>query len=260
MLKLIFRDLQLIFETRDNQFELLVSAQGGATPLLYTIRIGKSHKDIAILLVGALSRYVNNLPDDVAPSSQTKNLLRQVRVSLKLAIDYSLAVNQTELISSYLQVIVMSEGDNWIRKSSQDVGLAQRLGKRGRPVATAFGLVQAFATRELRQINKTASVASVEAYVCNACEDLLLMALAGNVFELVGGSALPTYQFARDDRLFKTFSDRMDEASVNRKFEKVQKLARQQIVILREILASRATSHRAKVEALRKAMDEEEPT
>jgi len=88
-----------IFEARDHHFPLLVNAQGGSLPLLYTLRIGNSHRDIAILITGALSRWVNNLSSEEKPSTATQALLRSVRTNLKLAINESLSRNDTDLIS-----------------------------------------------------------------------------------------------------------------------------------------------------------------
>ena len=40
------------------------------------MRIGESHRDVAIILVGALSRFVNHLEEEDLRSPQTKNLLK----------------------------------------------------------------------------------------------------------------------------------------------------------------------------------------
>jgi hypothetical protein len=93
------RDLQLILEVRQGQFDLLTRKEGGVTPLLHCLRLGPSHSDVAILLTGAFSRWVNDL-DDAPPTKATKLLANGVRANLKIAINASLAANQTELISS----------------------------------------------------------------------------------------------------------------------------------------------------------------
>ena len=114
-------------------------------------------------LTGALSRFVNHLPDDAAQlTPQLQSLIRSVRTNLKLAINESLTTNQTELISSYLQIIIMSEGEKWIVNSTHSVALAVRTGRSARPVSTARAAVQAFATRELKTVEKGSAVASVE--------------------------------------------------------------------------------------------------
>lgn len=89
-------------------------------------------------------------------------LIRAVRANLKLAIDASLNTNQTDLISSYLQIIIMSEGEKWIWDQTQNVALALRAGKSARPVKTARNAVTNFATRQLRQLDKGNALASVE--------------------------------------------------------------------------------------------------
>lgn len=115
-------------------------------------------------LTGALSRFVNQLPDDAKlMTPQLQSTIRAVRANLKLAINESLTTNQTELVSSYLQIIIMSEGEKWIREQTQNVALALRMpAKEGRPVHTARDAVKTFATRELRTLDKGNAVASVE--------------------------------------------------------------------------------------------------
>lgn len=40
------------------------------------MRIGPSHRDVAILLIGAMSRYVNHLEDEDMDKPRTKTLLK----------------------------------------------------------------------------------------------------------------------------------------------------------------------------------------
>lgn len=61
--------------------QLLVRKHGDATPLLHAMRIGKTHQDVAIVLLGAFSRYVNNLQDDEISLPRTKMLLKALRKS-----------------------------------------------------------------------------------------------------------------------------------------------------------------------------------
>lgn len=97
------KDIGLLMAARDQDFSLLVSkTPGGDTPLLHTIRLGEAHRDVAVLLTGALSRYINNV--DEQPTKQVKSTLRSIQANLKLAITATLKTNQTELLSSYLQV------------------------------------------------------------------------------------------------------------------------------------------------------------
>lgn len=112
------KDTQTILTIRDANFDLLLDLnQGGTgasmssgtvnTPLGYCIGLGKEWEGVAVVLTGALSKFVNNLPDeeedlpiDEASGSKQKrrrakreldprtvNRLRKLRTSLKLAIE-----------------------------------------------------------------------------------------------------------------------------------------------------------------------------
>ena len=43
------------------------------------MRIGQSHREVAIVLLGAFSRYINHLQDEDIPKPQTKAILRALR-------------------------------------------------------------------------------------------------------------------------------------------------------------------------------------
>lgn len=130
--------------------QLLLRRTGDATPLLHAIRIGASHKEVAIILTGAMSRFVNHLEDEDMDKPATKTLLKALRTNLKLAIDSSLFHDQPDLVASFLQTLVMSEGDRWLSNQVYLVSLALRsaVGE-GRPVSVAGEAVRGFATREL---------------------------------------------------------------------------------------------------------------
>ena len=49
-------DVEFIMRVRDHAFPLLVQKNAGEVPIVYAARIGDSHRDVVILLVGALSR------------------------------------------------------------------------------------------------------------------------------------------------------------------------------------------------------------
>lgn len=51
-------DIEFIMRVRDHAFRLLLQKNAGEFPIVYAARIGDSHRDVVILLVGALSRYV----------------------------------------------------------------------------------------------------------------------------------------------------------------------------------------------------------
>lgn len=277
------KDVETILAIRNANFDLLLdlshgggpagknspaaSQAGGSTntPLGYAISLGKGWESVSIVLVGALSKFVNQLPDDEdeyenAPSAATsiggtvatvkkpKKLqldprtmarLRKIRVNLKLAIDHSIFQDQTSLLASYLQVLVMSEGSPFLHSAIEDVGhcLAQRYSAAGTldggadPVARSRSQVMQFVTDSLR--HKSDKVAAVKDYIANAQSDLLLMSLWSLVkltksqFEAVqqglGGSGkcgdeaelkdlcnpLPSFFFARDDRVSSNFVARV---------------------------------------------------
>lgn len=114
------KDTQTILMIRDANFDLLLDLnQGGMgasmssgtvnTPLGYCIGLGKEWEGVAVVLTGALSKFVNNLPDEEEdlPTDEesrskqktktrrvkreldprTVNRLRKLRTSLKLAIE-----------------------------------------------------------------------------------------------------------------------------------------------------------------------------
>lgn len=159
------------------------------------MRIGESHREIAILLLGALSRWVNFLEDNDMAQQRTKILLKALRqyhalyistiitrspinrsllirtlatstgTNLKLAIDYGLQRSQSDLIPSFLQTLVMSEGERWVLSavasvaaalraspslsSGPDFGFGSGSGSDAKPVRTARESIRNFATREL---------------------------------------------------------------------------------------------------------------
>ena len=123
------------------------------------MRIGASHRDVTIVLLGAMSKWVNKLEDSDMADKRTKPLLRALRTNLKLAIDYGLQRSQSDLIASFLQTLVMSEGERWVADQVNDVALALRAGTEGKPVHTAETAVRRFATREL---GKAEAIAALE--------------------------------------------------------------------------------------------------
>ena len=69
--------------------------------------------------------------------------------SLKVAIDYGLQSSQSDLLASFLQTLVMSEGDVWIQEQVKLVGTALRQGPSARPVEVARTSVKRVATHAL---------------------------------------------------------------------------------------------------------------
>ena len=79
-------------------------------------------------------------------------------MNLKLAIDYGLQSAHTELIASFMQTLIMSEGDSWISLQTGDIAIALRMGTEGQPVHNAAAAVRSFATRSLGKADFIASL------------------------------------------------------------------------------------------------------
>ena len=73
------KDVVFLMEIRDHAFHLLLRKTGDATPLLHAMRVGASHRDVAIILLGAFSRWVNHLEDEEVTKPKTKALLKALR-------------------------------------------------------------------------------------------------------------------------------------------------------------------------------------
>lgn len=73
------KDIEFIMRVRDHAFHLLLQKNAGQFPILYAARIGPGHRDIVILLIGALSRFVNQLEDDEFEKKETRNTLKALR-------------------------------------------------------------------------------------------------------------------------------------------------------------------------------------
>lgn len=245
------KDIVYLMEVRDHAFHLLVRRSGGVTPLLHAMRIGKSHRDVAIILIGAFSRFVNHLEDDAMVLPRTKVILKAIRSNLKLAIDYGLQSSQSDLIASFLQTLVMSEGEKWILAQISNVGTALRAGTSGQPVQTAQNAVRSFATKEL---GKAHAIATLEDYIANSTSDLLMMAAWSLTQEAVSDGPIPTWYFARDDRVCKAFCSLLDQHQGNAR-QKLTKRLRWQIRVLRAVLEGRQMSWRSKVNILIEELD-----
>lgn len=191
-----------LYDIRSSNFNLLLTPVGGITPLVYSMRLGKTHSEVAICLVGALSKRVNDITDEELEQAapETKSQLRSIRVNLKLAISHGLATSDTSLLASFIQVSIMSEGDKWLLTSSHSIALALRAGPKGRPVHAAATAIDKYVSREL----KSSQVASVDEYIANATGDLVLLGLWSVVTDkLMHAAPVPLYFFARDDRTVK---------------------------------------------------------
>jgi hypothetical protein len=56
---------------------MLLRKNGDVTPLLHAMRIG--HQDVAVTLLGAFSRYINQLQDEEMALPRTKIRLKALR-------------------------------------------------------------------------------------------------------------------------------------------------------------------------------------
>lgn len=211
------QDIETIMAVRDADFALLLG-DDGRTPLEYAISLGDAYARTSLFLAGALSRFVNQLPDrPEEASAQTLETLRKVRANLKLAIDHSLDREQTAMLASYLQILVMAEGVRWIAHAVKAVAHEFRASAAGdayaaKPTAVARDMLQRLLTTNLRtrRQNEEYMVAAIEDYLANATADLVLMAL----WDRVRGAdpPLPEYAFARDDRIATAFAEAVEAA------------------------------------------------
>ncbi|XAO22200.1 hypothetical protein I312_100967 [Cryptococcus bacillisporus CA1280] len=206
-------DIDFIMRVRDHAFKLLLQKNGSEFPIVYAARLGEGWRDIVILLVGTLSRYVNHLEPEDFPKKETKDTLKGLRTNLKLAIDNSLQSSSPHLLSSYLQVLIMSEGDSFLHKATYDLTLLLRASplRTSKPVAHAEEMVRRFCTKELRGL--AGGIGEVEEYVANAALDLVIMAVWGLAAGQLDLENLPTHTFARDLRTYQTFIEALQEKS-----------------------------------------------
>lgn len=80
--------------------------------------------------------------------------------------------SSSSLLSSYLQVLIMSEGDSFLHKAIYDISLLLR-DPESKPVTAAEDLIRRFCTKELRGVE--GGIEGVEDYVANAVVDLVMM-------------------------------------------------------------------------------------
>ncbi|KAF8741150.1 hypothetical protein AX14_005744 [Amanita brunnescens Koide BX004] len=248
------KDVVYLMEIRDRAFPLLLQRSGDVTPLLHAMRIGQSHREVAIVLLGAFSRYINHLQDEDIPKPQTKTILRALRTNLKLAIDFGLAKSQVDLTASFMQTLIMSEGDKWVWEQVTLASRALKVDSSGKPVREAEAAVRRFATKEL---GKADLIASLEDYVANATADLVMLGAWLLVMESTRAESIPTYFFARDDRVYRAFVGALDKYK-NEIQKYVNRRLRWQLNTLRTTLDGRTITYRRKIELLNSQFDEYE--
>ncbi|KAG5734981.1 Gluconolactonase, partial [Termitomyces sp. T112] len=136
------KDLDLLGEFRDRAFHFLLERQvGGQTPMVYAMQRGLPYQEVVLFLVGAISQWINRLNDSDFSRPETAKLLKLARANLKFAIDEGLSKLRTGLIASFLQTLVMCEGDRWIRDQITTLSYALRAGAAGKPVEVAGAAV-----------------------------------------------------------------------------------------------------------------------
>jgi len=104
-------------------------------------------------------------------------------------------------------------------------------------------------------LGKADLIASLEDYVANATADLLMFAAWNAASCSVGGEPIPTYCFARDDRVYFQFVQRCQKhrSAINRKCTKRLKW---QLSVLEEGLSGRNVMFRSKIDLLRTELDQ----
>ncbi|KAI0091961.1 hypothetical protein BDY19DRAFT_927701 [Irpex rosettiformis] len=244
------RDIMFLMEVRDRDFEMLLRKSGDVTPLLHAMRIG--NQDVAVTLLGAFSRYINQLQDEEMALPRTKTRLKALRTNLKLAIDFGLQTQQSDLIASFLQTLIMSEGDKWVSQQAATISGLLREGNKSKPVSNAQSTVKRFATK---QLGKADAIAALEDYIANATADLIMIGAWYCAMSTIEAEPIPTYYFARDDRVYKAFVDRLDQYkhAINRTCTRRLKW---QMRVLRTVIEGRNTNYRSKVQTLVEEFDE----
>ncbi|TIA91498.1 hypothetical protein E3P81_02000 [Wallemia ichthyophaga] len=248
------KDIMFIMTCRDHSFHLLLKKVGGTTPLVHAMRLGKEYDGIAIVLVGAMSKWVNTMDENTLKTAENRDILKSLRTNLKLAIDHGLSTGQTDLLASYLQTLVMSEGDKFINDATQLVAAALNHPQLSKPVQTATDELRKFATWRL---DKSAStIASLDDYLSNGIADLVMMACWSQVLCFYQqGEPIPTYVFARDDRCFKTFLESLSAAAITIKVSASHKL-KFQLHAIEKIMALRQLSLKERVIKLSRVLDQ----
>ena len=64
---------------------MLLRKNGDVTPLLHAMRIGD--QDVAVTLLGAFSRYINQLQDEEMALPRTKTRLKALRESIRCPLE-----------------------------------------------------------------------------------------------------------------------------------------------------------------------------
>ncbi|KAG8696076.1 hypothetical protein FRC08_007381 [Ceratobasidium sp. 394] len=244
------RDVIKLSQIRDHSFHVLLRRVNNTSPLEHAMRIG--HTDMSILILGMFSRWINHLDEEDFARKKVMINLNAIRVNLRFAISRGLQNNQPDLISSYLQTIVMSHGETWLRTAIADVSRELGLGSEGSPAETAIMSIKNFFTKEL---TKAESILAVDEYVANAgCDLLMLGAWAQVMHRIPSAQPLPLHYFARDDRIYRDFIDKrrlLRDACRTQLTKKLQ----WQMKVLKKTIGIRAYGLQQKLEILKEELD-----
>ncbi|KAJ7868685.1 hypothetical protein B0H13DRAFT_1056121 [Mycena leptocephala] len=247
------QDLGLLAEIAEHGFSLLLRplSSNTRTPLNHAIDCGTSHRGVALLLLGMFSRYVNHLSDADFEEPEARETLRLLRVNFALAMNRSVMQADTTLAASFLQVYIMSKGQQWLADTVAQISIALRSTTPGEPVAMAGHAVRRYAGKTLKEDE---IIASLEDYIGNATADLLMMAAWESVRNAAPNedlASISSHYFARDERVFNAFAEKLDqhrELIYHSKF--VGRRLRLQLAVLRQSLDGRATTYRSKILAV----------
>ncbi|KAF8209138.1 hypothetical protein K438DRAFT_1811826 [Mycena galopus ATCC 62051] len=254
------QDLSMLANVAEYDFALLLrplSSGTNRTPLNHAIDCGPTHRGVALLLLGMFSRYVNHLSDTDFDQPAARETLRLLRVNFALAMNRGVMASDDSLAASFLQVYIMSKGQQWLADTVAQIAIALRGTTPGEPVAIAGGAVRKYAGKTLK---KDEIIATLEDYIGNATADLLMMAAWDSVHNSAPSEdvpPIPLHYFARDERVFNAFSERLDkhkELIHHSKF--VGRRLRAQLLVLREGLDGRATTYRSKIMAVDRELNQ----
>ncbi|KAJ7031444.1 hypothetical protein C8F04DRAFT_1110286 [Mycena alexandri] len=195
-----------------------LSSGTNQTPLNHALYCGAGHRGVALLLLGMFSRYVNRLSDMDFQQPQARKTLRLLRVNFALAMNRGVMQADNTLAASFLQVYIMSKGQQWLTDMVAQISIALRSTTPGEPVALAGHGFRRYAGKMLKAGRDNCSI-----------------------------RRLPHY-FARDERVFNAFTEKLDtHRELVFESKCIGRRLRSQLTVLRECLDGRATTYRNKI-------------
>ena len=186
---------------RDKNFTLFLSGSGVLNPLQYAMNT--QNEAMVVVLVGIMSAWVNRLDPATLATPQGRETLNKVRGNLHLAIRFALAHHVHAALASYVQTLVMSQGDAWLQETVRAIATAVAKG----PMRDALGHAERAMQRFIVDALKDGGVMEVEDYRLNATTDLLMMGCAQALGDPIG-----VHCFARDRRVLDELRKRIRQA------------------------------------------------